>query len=181
MDIITRLKFYMDSLGIPSSQFADSCRIPRPTFSQMLNGRNKKISDEIISKIHEAYPGLSIMWLMFGEGEMGAKSNIEISTPQNVGNSGDYGRQSAANQLQNVPGEERNFVGNMTPNNSPSLFGDQNAQYGGRKVEFTDNSEAELKTNDSIRTFTVNNDARKIKSILVFYDDNSFESFVPSN
>lgn len=66
------------------SQFADTCGIPRPTMSQILNGRNKKISDELISKIHSAYPQLSVLWLMFGEGEMLTSSNIQASEAENT-------------------------------------------------------------------------------------------------
>ena len=70
MDIVTRLKMFLDQTGISNSQFADTCEIPRPTLSQLLNGRNKKVSDEVIGKIHRAYPTLNVMWLMFGDGEM---------------------------------------------------------------------------------------------------------------
>lgn len=73
----------MDSGKITISQFADTCGIPRPTMSQLMNGRNKRISDEVINKIHNGYPSLSIMWLMFGEGEMESNPNIKISEPQN--------------------------------------------------------------------------------------------------
>jgi plasmid maintenance system antidote protein VapI len=61
---------FLDQTGISNSQFADTCEIPRPTLSQLLNGRNKKVSDEVIGKIHRAYPSLNVMWLMFGDGEM---------------------------------------------------------------------------------------------------------------
>ena len=61
---------FMEQAGISSSQFADTCEIPRPTLSQLLNGRNKKVSDEVIGKIHRAYPTLNVMWLLFGDGEM---------------------------------------------------------------------------------------------------------------
>ena len=70
MDLISRLKYYLETLGVSVTQFADECGIPRPTASQLLAGRNKKVSDEIIGKIHAKYPALSIVWLMFGEGEM---------------------------------------------------------------------------------------------------------------
>lgn len=86
MDFITRLRYFMDSAGITISQFADTCGIPRPTMSQLMNGRNKRISDEVINKIHTGYPELSILWLMFGEGEMGSTSNIETSEAQNGSN-----------------------------------------------------------------------------------------------
>lgn len=84
MDFVNRLKFFMENGNITISQFADTCRIPRPTMSQILNGRNKKVSDELISKIHAAYPELSVLWLMFGEGDMLTNANTQISEPQNT-------------------------------------------------------------------------------------------------
>lgn len=82
MDLINRLKHYMDIHQITISQFADRCGIPRPTMSQLINGRNKRISDEVINKVHSAFPDLSILWLMFGEGDMESNPNIKISGPQ---------------------------------------------------------------------------------------------------
>ena len=81
MDLVSRLKQYLDARQISVTQFADECSIPRPTGSQLLAGRNKKVSDEIIGKIHIAYPDLSIVWLMFGEGDMTTDKNIKISEP----------------------------------------------------------------------------------------------------
>ena len=83
MDIVSRLKKFITYAKVPVTQFADNCNIARPTLSQLLNGRNKKVSDELISKIHEAYPTLSVLWLMFGEGDMLTDKNIETSQPQN--------------------------------------------------------------------------------------------------
>lgn len=91
MDLVNRLKFFMENRDITISQFADTCMIPRPTMSQILNGRNKKISDELISKIHVAFPELSVLWLMFGEGEMLINKNIEISEPQTSANTPNTG------------------------------------------------------------------------------------------
>ena len=56
--IATRLKVFMDSMELSHSQFADSCGIPRPTLSQLLSGRNKKISNLLVGQIHRAYPAL---------------------------------------------------------------------------------------------------------------------------
>lgn len=70
MDIVNRLKYFLETEQIAITQFADNCGIPRPTLSQFLNLRNKKVSDDFIRKIHEGYPNLSVLWLMFGEGEM---------------------------------------------------------------------------------------------------------------
>lgn len=70
--VSTRLKHFIEAKGVSLSVFADECGIPRPTLSQFLTGRNKKISDVMISSIHAKYPELNILWLLFGEGEMGA-------------------------------------------------------------------------------------------------------------
>lgn len=64
MDFVTRLKQYIEFTGLPVSQFADTAQIPRPTLSQILNGRNKKISNELIAKLHEGFPRLNIIWLL---------------------------------------------------------------------------------------------------------------------
>ncbi len=101
MDIVNRLKHFMDTQNIAISQFADTCQIPRPTMSQILNGRNKKISDELISKIHSSYPDLSILWLMFGEGEMQPYSNIKFSGHENAGNKNETSSNPAYFQKQN--------------------------------------------------------------------------------
>ena len=79
MDLVSRLKQYLNLRGIGITQFADECDIPRPTASQLLAGRNKKVSDEIIGKIHFTYPDLSVSWLMFGEGDMVSDTNIKTS------------------------------------------------------------------------------------------------------
>lgn len=67
MDIIARLNEFVSQRKLSPSQFADILGIPRPSASQILSGRNKKISNEFLGKIHNAFPDLDLMWLMFGE------------------------------------------------------------------------------------------------------------------
>lgn len=84
MEISDRLKAFIDHSGLSSSQFADLAGIPRPTLSQVLNGRNKKVSNELVGKLHASFPNLNILWLLFGEGEMGQVPNIEFSEAKNA-------------------------------------------------------------------------------------------------
>ena len=102
MDIVSRLKLFMEYSNIAISQFADTCKIPRPTMSQILNGRNKKISDELISKIHLAYPHLSVLWLMFGEGSMMADGNIRFSEGKKEANPNEGSGQTTQNERNNL-------------------------------------------------------------------------------
>lgn len=99
MQLIDRLKMFMDAEGVTISQFADRCAIPRPTMSQLMNGRNKRVSDEIINKIHTGFPTLSILWLMFGEGDMAPAVKIETSEAQN-------GAETVGAEAQSVAREE---------------------------------------------------------------------------
>lgn len=68
--IIDRINFFIRESGLTRSQFADACGIPRPTISQILCGKNKKIGDDVISIIHKTYPKIPMLWLLFGEGDM---------------------------------------------------------------------------------------------------------------
>lgn len=80
-NVAIRLKGFIDSQGLTHSQFSDRCGIPRPSLSQIISGRNKKVSDVIVSQIHKAFPQLSILWLLFGEGSM--LNSLENSRPSN--------------------------------------------------------------------------------------------------
>lgn len=80
MDIIARLNEFVCQHKLSSSQFADLLGIPRPSASQILSGRNKKISNEFLGKLHNAFPDLDLMWLMFGEAQTTSSSPV---TPHN--------------------------------------------------------------------------------------------------
>lgn len=124
MDIVSRLKQFITFLNIPVTQFADSCNIARPTLSQLLNGRNKKVSDEFIGKIHDAYPTLSIIWLLFGEGEMlfnskGSEGETPLSSPKRDLGFFDLGAQKANRPINDSPtGANIDFAENIPSQNS---------------------------------------------------------------
>lgn len=194
MDIVTRLKEFINYLSIPVTQFADNCSIPRPTLSQLLNGRNKKVSDELIGKIHDAYPNLSVLWLMFGEGDMLHNSNIEISRPKNDVDPVNSSTQATVKE-ENKASIEFNSLFSQNPaeklapteNTKENSFGttldftaDANLQKDNQRMtlgaDFND-----ANNTPSTNTITFNPDSnRKIVNIIVYYSDNSFESFVPN-
>lgn len=176
MDIVSRIKYFMNFAQISSSQIADTCKIPRPTISQILNGRNKKISDEIINKIHIAYPKLSMLWLMFGEGDMMLNSNIKISESQNPQSISFY-------DSTNIDNEDIIPTLDFNSDSSENLSENQ----------ITDSSiDTKPQNDESVATSSIGRNAikaippletdttKKIVNILVFYNDNSFESFIPS-
>ena len=175
MDIISRLKRFLEQNGISNSQFADTCEIPRPTLSQLLNGRNKKVSDEVISKIHAAYPALNIMWLMFGDGEMyvsGAASSSGNDDAQNL---------SKTPQSGNLfMGTNASKNSSSSPSRQPSTisFDDDNGgRNNGGAMALTNALQSIARSNGS--SPTPSSQGRRIVNIMIFYDDNSFEQIVP--
>ena len=75
----TRIKQIIEHEGLTDAEFADRAGIKRATLSHCLNGRND-VSKDIILKIHNAYPQVSVNWLMFGEGEPYIKEKLKTPT-----------------------------------------------------------------------------------------------------
>ena len=178
MDIVSRLKLFLQESGIAYSQFADNCEIPRPTLSQLLNGRNKKVSDEIIAKIHRAYPALNIMWLMFGDGDMlvpNANSDASFATAQVPENGASKMHSGVLSQPQTINFGAVDEIEHGRVSKSKSVGMGQNvmAEAMQRMARITQSSPQPRggKGRDASDSHVV--------SIMVFYSDGRFESFVP--
>lgn len=179
MDIVSRLKEFINHQSVAITQFADTCKIPRPTLSQLLNGRNKKVSDELISKIHAAYPQLSVLWLMFGEGEMIHKEYIEISERENKGIFG-FDNHMPMDKEDATP--QIDFEKNFTTTSSISSNELEGGIPGLNSIPLTLNASSESASavdGGGIAFHTY--EKKRIVNIIVYYSDNSFESFVPGH
>ncbi len=164
-NVAIRLKGFMDEMGLTNSQFADQCGIPRPSLSQILTGRNKKISDVIVGQIHTAFPRLSVLWLLFGEGEMlmplpneeqseDGLPNLFSEQPKNSPRESDFDKYStlaALNEGQNIASSRMN-----------------------------NGIQADLKNSELQREIEkMRKNPRKVVQITVYYDDSTFETFYP--
>lgn len=190
MDIVSRLKLFMELNKISNSQLADTCKIPRPTVSQLLNGRNKKVSDEVISRIHASYPALSIMWLMFGEEPM----LMEKVSGGNVPNR-NMQKSPAVKLRENslFPDEVDDYQedGNLTasgadkraPRSGDAAVSAPRAgafDSGGSMVsQMLENFAKNAGQRSPGGHDSLSGGQKKIVNVMVFYSDNSFETFVP--
>lgn len=199
MDLVSRLKHFLDLQQISVTQFADVCGIPRPTASQLLAGRNKKVSDEIISKIHQCYPDLSIMWLMFGEGEIyAAKSRSSIpSSPQSTPATSTIDEEfefttSNMVEIENSPdlmtGSEFVFANDGDSQNKTSNDSQMQSQPTNQTFSFAKSNTAhEEISEESDQPDPKNQGAfasatssgKRVTGIVVYYDDQTYESFIP--
>lgn len=174
MEIALRLKEYIDSMGIQTSQFADACGIPRPSLSQLLNGRNKKVSDKVIRQIHEAFPSLSVLWLLLGEGPMLNGENIQFSEPQNR-------EKESSDPPQSSIFEEDGVENTGLFNNE--IFASNKLMIDSAPVQPSRNAEKSIPVSNfksQQATVSVEVGSRlKVKNIMVVYCDGSVELFVP--
>lgn len=197
-----RLKLFIDTSGISVSEFADMCGIGRPTLSHILTGRNKKISDVMVGQIHRAFPDLSVLWLLFGEGPVKV-SNIGVMSPR-------HGVSAEENDL-----KKGTALG--TPEIKPWLYStdtsdesfttDDNVNYRAQNLEMhpeygegviNDNlrrlnspknddkySDSQIFTSDlKIKDLEgqieqMRKNPRKVLQITIYYDDSTFETFFP--
>ena len=80
-----RLKNWMESEGLKSSEFADTIGVNRATISHILSGRNKP-SIDFFEKLLHAYPNLNSNWLITGIGYMTAQIEIqEVRISKKIG------------------------------------------------------------------------------------------------
>ena len=178
MDIVSRLKFFLTQNGIANSTFADTCGIPRPTLSQLLNGRNKKVSDELIAKIHAAYPSLNIMWLMFGDGDVFVPNANSLNSSESS--------QLAENSNFSEPLASPRENGHSSQTAISFNDDDNSYQRQAQPIQPTAALSAVLQNmaRSGVKAAPIKGsksaDApRKVSSIMVFYSDNSFEVFNP--
>jgi transcriptional regulator with XRE-family HTH domain len=177
MDLVSRLKQFLSQNGIANSQFADTCDIPRPTLSQLLNGRNKKVSDELISKIHKAYPTLSIMWLMFGDGPVFVPNqNSEFSTNSQLDEKSLFDNSPATSDENQNHQTSINFGTAETPSYTTAKSVTNNSSLS----ETLENIARSVGKSNAVNASEVSG-GKRIVNIMVFYSDNSFESFKPTH
>lgn len=72
-----RVKLIMSVKNLSPADFSEALQVQRSSISHILSGRNKPSLDFML-KITEAYPDLSLDWLMKGEGPM-FKRQVEAS------------------------------------------------------------------------------------------------------
>lgn len=75
-----RLLYLFEKFSLNASSFADKIGVQRSSLSHILSGRNKPSLD-LILKIYETFPEISLPWLSLGEGDF-----YKINSPSNLVN-----------------------------------------------------------------------------------------------
>jgi DNA-binding XRE family transcriptional regulator len=81
--MVNRIRELLEVRQLSPTQFADLIGVGRPVISHILSERNKP-SLEVVQKVLDAFPDISLSWLMKGTGPMltdGASAPAAASTP----------------------------------------------------------------------------------------------------
>lgn len=180
--IADRLKLFIDHTGLNNSQFAEKCGIPKPSLSQILSGRNKKVSNQFFETLHLSFPELNILWLIFGEGSMFGRGDLpsdpfESESVVRSEPMAYYGGRPAfdfekstewsADDSENSNLRELN-VANIRANSND----EQRFNYENKLLEL------QMRIDNLQRqTEKFEKNPRRVVQITVYYDDSTFETF----
>lgn len=150
-----RIKKIMESQHMTQQTFAQFIQIAPATLSSIFNGRTKPTLN-IVEGIKQKIPALSTDWLMFGRGPM---YTDEISTEENL-QPGDSTPKNLEPQL--------DF--DSSPTSAASKFSADQEQQKGHYSP---------KNVDSLLLKNIDKKPRQITEIRIFFDDQTWETFVP--
>ena len=156
-----RIRQIMESQHMTQQLFADYIGIGAATLSSIFNGRTRPTLN-IVEAVKKKIPNISTDWLMFGSGEMYLPQEEPLEDAFSPSDSGSDGRPQIQNPMLDF---------DATPSPTP-----QNA----RPQTLNSNSVNNTRLNlDAHEVKTIDKPQRRITEIRVFYDDQTWETFIP--
>ena len=155
----------MESQHMTQQVFADYIGIGAATLSSIFNGRTRPTLN-IVEAIKKKIPNISTDWLMFGSGEMyllanGQESGSDIA-PQPLAGTDD------GTNFMSQPGQPMLDFDAPTPKSAPSPYNNINS---------VRNTHPEI-IREEVKS--IDKPQRRVIEIRVFYDDQTWETFVPA-
>ena len=175
-----RIRLIQEQLGLSQIEFANKLGISPASLSSILTGRTNPTSKHIMG-IHQGFPEINVNWLMFGEGTMlaaGHEGNDELQQAEKTNEDASASENSvtAEEQLGGENIEQRSLF--TQEQIAHPTIEQKVAAYGSRREQ-----RSTIRGNGSVISTAINidKDERRIKEIRVFYNNGTYESFVPSN
>lgn len=182
-----RIRQIQDYAKLSQQDFSGFIGISPATLSGVYAGRTQA-SNKLVTAIHSAFPEINIYWLMFGSGNMFVEgSNVAESAPESTSDqapvqpqpsspsSEGTGVGTTSQQEADIAGVSASFDGplfQMQP--EPT----QHAPYASRRDSVSGGRSNMAFQNSGKNIYKP---VRRIKEIRVFFDDGTYESFVPSS
>lgn len=155
MEMKERIELLLHFKNTSPSQFAEEIGVQRSSVSHILSGRNKPSLD-FIKKVVDRYPDVSYGWLIEGNGEL---VKAQVSEDDKKVELEDKKVELEDKQI-STNQEELTFTDVDTNVNNSSK----------QSLKDIDTSVNSVKTTQSLKK-------KKIKQVIIFYDDGSFENY----
>lgn len=149
-----RIRRIMESQHMTQQVFAQFIKISPATLSGIFNGRTNP-SLNIVEAIKNSLPSISTDWLLFGNGPM----YIDVSKGESVASAGGSADSKEA------------LLDFETPSTAPSIA----SQTGG----FVQGVNSTPKNMEQYVVKNIDKPQRKITEIRIFFDDQTWETFLP--
>ena len=162
-----RIRAIMESKGMTQQEFSQFLEMSPASLSSIFTGRTNPTLN-VVESIKKKFDNINLDWLMFGNGSM-------FVTDENPDNS-DSETTDSGYDIENVSTQNQNFGSSeLQPKYTIQT---ESVRYGaGTGYNKGHNSMSENPHLSDMKI--INNVRRKIKEIRVFYDDQTYESFVP--
>ena len=153
-----RIRNIMQHERLSQQEFAARLGISAASLSSIFTGRTNPTNNHVMA-VHRAFPQINVNWLLFGEGSMLAP---------------EAGTQSAATGSADLQPAATGSAG-FQPTASSAFPPSSSA------IGRTQPSTQRRPSDPSFMAINIDKRPRRIKEIRVFFDDGTYESFVPSS
>ena len=168
-----RIREIIDWANLSQQDFANRLGISPASLSSIFTGRTNPTNNHV-QAIHRVFPEINVNWLLFGEGGM-------LSTPGTIEESGvEIEKPSSISEVS--PILEKGKMGTMFPEEDYAVTSPAPSPVhhtSSSRRENTSSRIAGIQYMDSVKN--IDKRIRKIKEIRVFFDDGTYEAFVPSS
>lgn len=164
-NFVNRLEFLLNNFDHTASSFADKIGVQRSSLSHLLSGRNKPSLDFIL-KINDAFPELSLEWLLKGTGNYLDKDNTTtitkiIQTPASPPISSTY---------------SNDLFSNDEVVEKPKIATKEIEHF---EQETNTVIKEEKEQEDPFPNFAFGSNKGDIEQVVIFYKDGTFSQFKP--
>lgn len=160
-----RIRQIMEAEHMTQQQFAQHIDMAPATLSSIFNGRTKPTLN-IVEAVTKKFPGINVEWLMFGSGPMMRPSSPSPSPSEATLDAPSPTPATAIEPMLDFGDEEANEPP-ATPKAAPAV-GERLSV----RATHSDTARKEVKYFDKPQ--------RQITEIRVYFDDLTFETFVPA-
>lgn len=161
-----RIRRIMEDHNMSQKDFALKCGISDATLSQVFSGK-VGATQKTVQKVLSAFPSISLAWLMYGQGPMYMETPADYTpTPTEQPGSGDFF------QLDTGAGATDEIRQPASLSYSPTTGAE------GRRMP-TEGAPTPSRQPEIVRF--VEKPERRIKEIRIFFDDGTYEIFVPQS